>query len=107
MKISLTRTDCLALAVAKAVVAHHLKLEGVHFAQTMDLINKGDGNRVVEIRTPEFHASSSQKFVVKVGFTPDEEYEYDAELHQSGKLIKRFWWDFCGSRVDLTENSDL
>ena len=105
MRASLTRTDCLALSVAQAIVVRHLGLEGTHFAQAIDL--KGSGkDRVVEIRTPEFHQNPSQKFVIRVDFTSDEEYEYKAELHLNGSLLKKFWWNFCGSKITLMENPE-
>lgn len=107
----LTRMERLSLAVAEAIVIKHLGCHA-YFQVTKEVdlrhsILKQDGKQVIlkTVESLEFSGQPSQVFVVEVGFTADTDYEYEADLHnQDGLQIKRFWWDICGPRLNVTEN---
>ena len=98
--INLTRSDCMAIAVAQAVVNRYIGLEGEHFAQQIDIKREGPFVRKVTYATPSHGGASNFEFEVIVDLAPcNNAGEYSADLLEGPNLRKQFLWNFAGSRI--------
>ena len=106
----MSRLERQSVAVAEAVVAHHLGLTGPMVSEYVNFSYAGSnpGWVRVTLRTPRCHTiPQSQEFVVEVGHRHDEDYECPARLYQGTNIIRCFYWTPILPNVSVVEAGEL
>ena len=106
----MTRTERLSVAVAEAVVARHLGLNGPMVADYVNFRYAGSSPTWVQVtlKTPACHdIPESQEFIVDVGHEHDAEFEFQARLRIGYTILRCFYWDISLPNVIVHATSEM